>query len=133
MAKFFDEVNHDRLMWNLSTRIGDKCLPRLINRFLKAGMLREGFVSQRVKGTPQGSPLSPLLSNIVLDELYKDLERRGRTFVRYADDLIILVGSEASAKLVLQSITIFIEERLRLKVNKEKTKPLLPTRLLRIF
>lgn len=129
MAKFFDEVNHDRLMWTLSTRIGDKRLLKLINRFLKAGMLREGMESQRVKGTPQGSPLSPLLSNIVLDELDKELERRGHSFVRYADDLIIMVGSETSAKRVLKSTTEFIEKRLRLKVNKEKTRIVRPYQL----
>ncbi len=129
MAKFFDEVNHDRLLWMLGNRIGDRNLLRLINRFLKAGMLREGMSSQRIKGTPQGSPLSPLLSNIVLDELDKELERRGHKFVRYADDLIILVGSEASAKRVLSSITVFIEGRLRLKVNREKTKIVRPDQL----
>lgn len=86
LAKFFDEVNHNRLLWRLSTRIGDKRLLKLIHRFLKAGMLEGGLLGQRIKGTPQGGPLSPLLSNIVLDELDKELERRGHRFVRYADD-----------------------------------------------
>lgn len=84
----------------LGTRIGDKSLLKLIGKFLRAGMLSDGLVSQRVKGTPQGSPLSPLLSNIVLDELDKELEVRGHRFVRYADDLIVMVKSEASAKRV---------------------------------
>lgn len=122
LAKFFDEVNHDRLLWQLGTRIGDKVLVKLIGRFLRAGMLRGGVTSQRVKGTPQGSPLSPLLSNIVLDELDKELERRGHRFVRYADDLIIMVGSELSASRVMNSLTTFIENRMRLKVNAGKSK-----------
>jgi len=122
LEKFFDMVNHDRLMWLLGTRIGDRTLLRLIGRFLKAGMLKGGLAEQRVKGTPQGSPLSPLLSNIVLDELDKVLEQRGHSFVRYADDLIILVGSKEAAKRVLSSTTRLIEERLKLKVNAQKSK-----------
>lgn len=122
LEKFFDKVNHDRLLWLLGTRIGDKNLLRLIGKFLRAGMLKGGLVSQRIKGTPQGSPLSPLLSNIVLDELDKELEIRGHRFVRYADDLIAMVKSEASAKRVLSSLTRFIEQRLLLKVNVEKSK-----------
>lgn len=121
LEKYFDTVNHDRLMWLLNTRIGDKSLLKLISRFLRAGMFREGLVSQRVSGTPQGSPLSPLLSNIVLDELDKELERRGHRFVRYADDLIIMTGSEQSAHRVMASITSFIEHRMKLKVNGEKS------------
>lgn len=122
LEKFFDTVNHHRLIWLLGTRIGDKVLLRLISRFLRAGMLKDGLVSQRIKGTPQGSPLSPLLSNIVLDELDKELERRGHCFVRYADDLIIMVASELSAKRVQSSLTKYIEERLLLKVNTEKSR-----------
>jgi len=99
LAKFFDEVNHSRLIWLVSTRIGDKRLLKLIHRYLKAGLLAGGLLIQRVKGTPQGGPLSPLLSNIVLDELDKELERRGHDFVRYADDLIVLVRSKRSANL----------------------------------
>ncbi len=121
LAKFFDEVNHDRLMWRLSQRIGDRRLLKLINKFLKSGMLEGGLSSQRTKGTPQGSPLSPLLSNIVLDELDKELERRGLRFVRYADDMIIFVGSRKAAERVMKSVTRFIEERMKLKVNKAKS------------
>lgn len=97
LVKFFDEVNHDRLMWMLSRRIGDKALLKLINKFLKSGILEGGLSSQRTKGTPQGSPLSPLLSNIVLDELDKEMERRGLRFVRYVDDMIIFVSSQKAA------------------------------------
>src|SRR5699024_6792608 len=114
LAKFFDEVNHDRLLWQLGTRIGDKRVLRLIGKFLRAGMLSGGMTNQRMKGTPQGSPLSPLLSNIVLDELDKELERRGHCFVRYADDIIIMVGSELSAERVTNSLTKFIETQMRL-------------------
>lgn len=129
LAKFFDEVNHDRLLWQLSTRIGDKRVLKLIGKFLRAGMLSGGMTNQRVKGTPQGSPLSPLLSNIVLDELDKELERRGHCFVRYADDIIILVGSELSAERVMKNLSKFIENRMRLKINKEKSKIIRPYQL----
>jgi RNA-directed DNA polymerase len=122
LEKFFDKVNHDRLMSILSRRIADKILLRLIQKFLKTGILTEGLESQRVAGTPQGSPLSPLLSNIVLDELDKELERRGHRFVRYADDMIILVRSEEAANRVKESITGFIEDRLLLKVNQTKSR-----------
>jgi group II intron reverse transcriptase/maturase len=121
LAKFFDEVNHDRLMNTLSRRIGDKALLKLINKFLKSGILEGGLSSQRTKGTPQGSPLSPLLSNIVLDELDKELERRGLRFVRYADDMIIFVGSKKAAERVMRSVTKFIESRMKLKVNRDKS------------
>ena len=122
LEKFFDRVNHARLLWLLSRRMSDKRMLKLIGSFLKAGMLKGGLSSQRISGTPQGSPLSPLLSNIVLDELDKELERRGHRFVRYADDLIILVRSEEAAKRVKESITSYIEGRLRLKVNREKSR-----------
>lgn len=122
LAKFFDEVNHARLMWLLSTRIGDKVLLKLIHRILKAGLLEGGLSTQRIKGTPQGGPLSPLLSNIVLDELDKELERRGHKFVRYADDVIILVGSRKSAERVQRSITEYIEGHLHLRVNRAKSR-----------
>ena len=122
LSKFFDEVNHTRLLWMLSTRIGDSCLLKLIHRYLKSGMLEGGLLNQRLKGTPQGGPLSPLLSNIVLDELDKELERRGHHFVRYADDLIVLVASKASAERVLLSLTNYIEDHLVLKVNQEKSR-----------
>jgi group II intron reverse transcriptase/maturase len=121
LAKFFDEVNHDRLLWRLSQRMGDPVLLKLINKFLKSGILEGGLSSQRTKGTPQGSPLSPLLSNIVLDELDKELERRGLRFVRYADDMIILVGSRKAAERVMASVSQFIEGRMKLKVNQSKS------------
>ena len=121
LAKFFDEVSHARLLWLLSTRIGDKRVLKLIGRFLKSGLMEGGLCGQRMKGTPQGGPLSPLLSNIVLDELDKELERRRHTFVRYADDLLIFVSSEESGKRVLSSVTDYIEGKLRLKVNRTKS------------
>jgi group II intron reverse transcriptase/maturase len=122
LEKFFDEVNHDRTMWLLSRRIGDKRLLKLIHSFLKAGMMTGGLVSQRTKGTPQGGPLSPLLSNIVLDELDKELELRGHRFVRYADDLRIFVESERAADRVMKSVTAYIETKLKLKVNRKKSR-----------
>lgn len=122
LEKFFDEVNHHRLMWLLGKRIGDPRVLKLIHEFLKAGLLQGGLMSQRIKGTPQGGPLSPLLSNIVLDELDKELERRGHLYVRYADDVKILVRSESSAQRVKGNITSFIEEKLLLKVNRNKSR-----------
>lgn len=122
LEKFFDEVNHDRTMWILSRRIGDKRVLKLIHSFLKSGMMTGGVVSQRIKGTPQGGPLSPLLSNIVLDELDKELELRGHQFVRYADDLRIFVESERSANRVMKSVSDYIETRLKLKVNRTKSR-----------
>lgn len=121
LAKFFDEVNHQRLMWLLSTRIGDKRLLQLIAKILKTDILTDGLQEQRTKGTPQGSPLSPLLSNIVLDELDQELSRRGLSFVRYADDVQILVSSQKSAERVQTSIINFIENKMKLKVNREKS------------
>lgn len=122
LEKFFDEVNHHRLMWLLSTRIGDKRLLDLILRYLKAGMTQGGLSGPRIKGTPQGSPLSPLLSNIVLDELDKELEQRGHRYVRYADDVKILLGSRQRAEQVKASITKYISSKLRLKVNQSKSR-----------
>lgn len=121
LAKFFDEVNHQRLMWLLNVRIGDKRLLRLILKILKTDILTHGLQEQRIKGTPQGSPLSPLLSNIVLDELDQELNRRGLNFVRYADDVQILVSSQKSAERVQGSIINFIENKMKLKVNREKS------------
>ena len=122
LEKFFDEVNHHRLMWLLRTRIGDRKVVKLIQRFLQAGMLMGGLESQRIKGTPQGGPLSPLLSNIVLDELDKELERRGYKHVRYADDIKIFAESKPQAERIMAKVTKYIEDRLKLKVNKEKSR-----------
>ncbi len=122
LEKFFDEVNHHRLLWLLSTRIGDKRVLQLIHRFLKAGIMQSGLTEQRIKGTPQGSPLSPLLSNIVLDELDKELEQRGHSYVRYADDVKIFVSSKQRAEAVKASITRYIENKLKLKVNTTKSR-----------
>lgn len=121
LEKFFDRVNHDRLMYKLSLRIEDKRLLLLIRRYLTAGIMRDGLFRKRDEGTPQGSPLSPLLSNIVLDELDKELERRGHRFVRYADDCSIYLKSRRSGDRTNESITRYIEKVLRLKVNREKT------------
>lgn len=121
MEKFFDKVNHDRLMQRLSKGVGDKKVLRLINAFLKAGMMKEGLVEQRIAGTPQGSPLSPLLSNIVLDELDRELEKRGHSFCRYADDCNIYVRSKKAGERVMASVVNFIEKRLKLKVNRSKS------------
>lgn len=121
MKSFFDEVNHDRLMYELSTKIGDKILLRLIRKYLQSGILLGGLISQRTKGTPQGSPLSPLLSNIVLDELDKELEKRGHCFIRYADDFSIYVRSQTAGERVKNSISRFITDKLKLKVNEEKS------------
>jgi len=121
LEKFFDRVNHDRLMHALGQRIGDKRLLRLIGSFLRAGVLENGMVSPAVEGTPQGGPLSPLLSNIVLDELDRELTRRGHAFLRYADDVTIFVRSEQAGLRVLASVTRYVEKRLKLRVNAEKS------------
>lgn len=121
LEKFFDKINHDRLMSRLKKGIGDKRLLALINNFLKAGLMSEGLVEQRTAGTPQGGPLSPLLSNIVLDELDRELESRGHKFCRYADDCNIYVRSEESGKRVMASVINFIEKKLKLRVNREKS------------
>jgi RNA-directed DNA polymerase len=121
LEKFFDKINHDRLMQRLSKGIGDKRLLRLVNAYLKTGLMSDGLVEQRTAGTPQGSPLSPLLSNIILDELDKELEKRGLVFCRYADDCNIFVKSQQSGERVLDSITKFIEVKLKLKVNRQKS------------
>ena len=122
LKTFFDVVNHDRLMYRLSTTISDKALLKLIRKYLQSGVMTDGVISQRTEGTPQGSPLSPLLSNIVLDELDTELERRGHKFVRYADDCNIFVRSQEAGERVMQSISNYIEGKLKLIVNKEKSK-----------
>ena len=121
LSKFFDRVNHDRLMARLSTRIKDKRVIKLIRSFLTSGVMIGGLQQPSKEGTPQGSPLSPLLSNIVLDELDKELEKRGLRFVRYADDCVIFVRSERAANRVMKSVSKFIEKKMRLKVNREKS------------
>jgi RNA-directed DNA polymerase len=121
LEKFFDRVNHDRLLAAVAERVADKRMLKLIRAFLKAGVMEDGLVSAVDEGTPQGGPLSPLLSNLVLDELDWELERRGHHFVRYADDCNIYVGSERAGQRVMESVTHFISHRLKLKVNQAKS------------
>lgn len=121
LAKFFDTVHHDRLMSRLATRVHDKRVLRLVRRFLTAGVMTGGLVSPTIEGTPQGGPLSPLLSNIVLDELDKELEKRGLRFVRYADDFVIYIRSKKAAQRVMRNTTRFVENRLKLRVNQDKS------------
>lgn len=122
LDKFFDRVNHDKLMGLLAKRISDKRILKLIRNYLNSGIMEGGLSSQRMEGVVQGSPLSPLLSNIILNELDKELQARGHSFVRYADDCSIYVGSEKSARRMLESTTEYIEKQLKLKVNREKTQ-----------
>jgi RNA-directed DNA polymerase len=122
LEKFFDRVNHDRLMGKLAKRIPDKRLLKIIRAFLNAEVMENGLVSATTEGTPQGGPLSPLLSNIVLDELDRELERRGHCFVRYADDCNIYVRSERAGSRVMENISKFITRKLKLKVNQSKSK-----------
>ena len=121
LEKFFDRVNHDKLMGAIAKRVEDKRLLKLIRAFLNAGVMEDGLVSPSVEGTPQGGPLSPLLSNLVLDELDRELERRGHRFVRYADDSNIYVRSERAGQRVMESVKRFITEKLKLKVNESKS------------
>jgi len=121
LEKFFDRVNHDILMARLSRRIGDKRLLRIIRRFLEAGLMQEGVCVARYEGTPQGGPLSPLLANLLLDDLDRELSRRGHAFCRYADDCNIYVCSQAAGERVLASVTAFLEGKLRLRVNRDKS------------
>jgi RNA-directed DNA polymerase len=121
LEKFFDRVNHDIMMSRLGKRVKDKRLLGIIRRYLQAGMFWGGLTSARQEGTPQGGPLSPLLSNILLDELDKELERRGHRYVRYADDCNIYVQSEEAGRRVLESITRWLEKKLKLRVNREKS------------
>ena len=121
LEKFFDRVNHDILMGRIARRVADKRCLKLIRAFLNAGVMENGLVSPTDEGTPQGGPLSPLLSNIVLDDLDKELERRGHRFVRYADDCNIYVGSERAGQRVMESISSFITKKLKLQVNGEKS------------
>ena len=121
LEKFFDRVNHDQLMSRVARKIKDKRLLKLIRRYLTAGIMEDGLVSIREAGTPQGSPLSPLLSNILLDDLDKELERRGHHFCRYADDVNIYVASRRAGERVMASLTHYLEAQLRLKVNRTKS------------
>lgn len=128
LEKFFDKVNHDILMYKLSKSIKDKRVLKLIRKYLQSGILINGVVTKNEDGTPQGGPLSPLLSNIMLDELDKELEKRGHKFCRYADDCNIYVKSERAGKRVMNSITTFIEDKLKLKVNIDKSAVARPWR-----
>ena len=126
LKRFFDVVNHDYLMSLLYKKIKEERLLRLIRKYLKANLMLGGIDSPRTEGTPQGSPLSPLLSNLILNELDKELSQKGLKFVRYADDCSIFLKSKQVAKETLKEITVFIEQRLHLKVNTEKTKIVRP-------
>ena len=121
LEKFFDRVNHDILMARLARRVSDKRLLRIVRRFLEAGLMQDGVCIDRHEGTPQGGPLSPLLANLLLDDLDRELERRGHRFCRYADDCNIYVRSEAAGQRVLASVTQFLEAKLKLRVNREKS------------
>lgn len=121
LAKFFDEVNHEKLMSKIAKKVKDRKLLLLIRRYLRAGIMSNGVVKASDKGTPQGGPLSPLLSNIVLDDLDKELQRRGHAFCRYADDCNVYVRSKRAGQRVLESITEFVEKKLKLKVNRDKS------------
>jgi RNA-directed DNA polymerase len=121
LEKFFDQVNHDRLMAKLAEKVKDKMILKLIRKYLQSGVMINGVVMDTTQGAPQGGPLSPLLSNIVLDEFDKELERRGHKFVRYADDCNIYVKTRKAGERVKKSITTFTETKLKLKVNQAKS------------
>jgi RNA-directed DNA polymerase len=121
LEKFFDRVNHDVLMGRVARRVKDERVLKLIRRYLEAGLMEGGVASARTEGTPQGGPLSPLLSNILLTDLDRALERRGHRFCRYADDCNVYVGSQQAGQRVMAAITVFLEQRLKLKVNADKS------------
>lgn len=121
LEKFFDRVNHDILMSRIARKVKDKRMLKLIRRYLEAGMMSEGIVSMRTEGTPQGGPLSPLLSNILLTDLDRELERRGHRFCRYADDCNIYVKSQRAGEHAMEAITAYLEKKLKLRVNRDKS------------
>jgi RNA-directed DNA polymerase len=122
LSKFFDTVNHDVLMHRVSRKVRDKRVLRLIGKYLRAGVMVNGRLEKTSKGVPQGGPLSPLLANILLDDLDKELEKRGRRFARYADDFVILVKSQSAAERVKAGIQRFLERKLKLKINEKKSQ-----------
>jgi len=122
LSKFFDTVNHDVLMHRVARKVRDKRILRLIGKYLRAGVMVNGRLQATRKGVPQGGPLSPLLANIILDDLDKELECRGNRFVRYADDFIILVKSQRAGERVMRSVQRFLERKLKLKVNQDKSQ-----------
>ena len=122
LSKFFDRINHDRLLWRVKEKVDDKRIIKLIGMTLRSGVMSNGVTSPTTEGTTQGSPLSPLLSNIVLDELDKELESRGLEFCRFADDANIFVGSKKAAERVMASVTKLLERKMKLVVNREKSK-----------
>lgn len=122
LVKFFDTVDHDVLMHRISRRVTDKGILKLIGKYLRAGVVVNGRLNKTSKGVPQGGPLSPLLSNILLDDLDKELEKRGHQFCRYADDLILLVKSKRSGERVMESISRFLEKKLKVQVNRDKSR-----------
>jgi RNA-directed DNA polymerase len=128
LEKFFDRVNHDILMSRIARKVKDQRVLKLIRRYLEAGMMSDGIVSARTEGTPQGGPLSPLLSNILLTDLDRELERRGHRFCRYADDCNIYVGSEVAGHHAMDSITDYLERKLKLRVNRDKSAVARPWR-----
>jgi RNA-directed DNA polymerase len=122
LSKFFDTVNHDVLMHRVARKVRDKRVLRLIGKYLRAGVMVNGRLQKTRKGVPQGGPLSPLLANILLDDLDKELEKRGQRFVRYADDFIILVKSQRTGERVMASVQKFLERKLKLRVNQDKSQ-----------
>ena len=121
LEKFFDRVNHDMLMGRLAKRVSDKRVLRITRAFLNAGVMENGLVHPIDEGTPQGGPLSPLLSNLLLDDLDRELERRGLSFVRYADDCNIYVRSQRAGERVMTGVTGWLEKKLKLRVNRAKS------------